>query len=110
MAIPNFSIDAYSSMVAPAPGISLGPPYSTGAASYQTLPGGGGPTLRVANYGPNGAFVVLALTPEAAQLVGSANGVLIAAKESLLLAVGANAYIGAIGADGVAFLNLAQGS
>src|ERR1700722_6722969 len=73
------------------------------------LPGGGGATLVVTNLGPSDAYVLLGTNTV---VVTPATGMLVLARTSIALTVGAATNIAAIGAAGgqyIANLNLVQG-
>jgi len=110
MALANFTPSAYGSIVAPSPAMSAVAPFTAGAAATVALPGGGGPTVLVGNNGPSGAFVLLAATALLAAAVSSVNGTFVPVNGQVVLAVGSNSYLGAIGAGGNSQLFLSQGT
>jgi hypothetical protein len=110
MALPNFTPSGYGSIVAPSPAMSAVAPFVGGVAATVALPGGGGPTVLVGNNGPSGAFVLLATTALLAAAVSSVNGTFVPVNGQVVLAVGSNSYLGAIGAGGNSQLFLSQGT
>ena len=110
MALANFTPSAYGSLVAPSPAMSAVAPFVAGTGAAVALPGGGGPTLLVSNNGPCGAFVLLATTALLAAAVSSVNGTFVPVNGQVVLAVGSNSYLGAIGAGGNSQLFLSQGT
>jgi hypothetical protein len=103
----NFTPTNYASLMAPGP-LTLANA-AVAAAGVAAVPGGGGPTLVVTNLGPSSAVVALGTSATSVPIT-LGTGLVIPAGQSVSLGVGANTYIAANGTQGIALLNLAQGT